>query len=140
MFGGGQVELELTEPEEMEEMGIDVRAQLPGKALQDLVALSGGERAMTTLCLLFAMLKVKPAPFCILDELDAPLDESNVEKFGLLLQEFADNSQFIVITHNYGTLESVDRLYGVTMQEEGVSTVYSLALDGIREQDAAQVA
>ena len=140
VFGGGQVELELTEPEEMEEMGIDVRAQLPGKALQDLVALSGGERAMTTLCLLFAMLKVKPAPFCILDELDAPLDESNVEKFGLLLQEFADNSQFIVITHNYGTLESVDRLYGVTMQEEGVSTVYSLALDGVREQDVAQIA
>ena len=129
IFGGGSARLVLTDPTNILETGIDVRIQLPGKAEQDLLLLSGGERALTALSLLLSMLRVKPSPFCVLDEVDAPLDESNVGKFAELLREFAQQSQFIVVTHNKGTMEAADALYGVTMEKAGVSKLVSVRLE-----------
>ncbi|HID06254.1 MAG TPA: hypothetical protein EYP10_03810, partial [Armatimonadetes bacterium] len=136
MFGGGEVHLVVTNPEDVLHSGVEIRVRLPDKAEQDILALSGGERAMTAICLIFAMLKVRPVPFCILDEVDAALDEANINKFANLLRDYSARSQFIVITHNYGTLEAVDRIYGVTMAEEGVSQVLSLSLDQVRLTEA----
>lgn len=129
IFGGGEVQLTLTNSEDIAHAGVEVRVRPPGKAVHDLLALSGGERAMTAICLLFAMLGVRPVPFCVLDEVDAALDDTNVGKFVELLREFSKRSQFIVITHNQGTLEVSDRLYGVTMSDDGVSKVFSLSLE-----------
>lgn len=129
VFDGGSARLLLTDPTNVLETGIDIRVRPPGKVEQDLRLLSGGERALTALTLLLAMLRVKPSPFCVLDEIDAPLDETNVGKFIELLREFARHSQFILITHNKATMEVADVLYGVTMQKAGVSKLISLRLE-----------
>ncbi len=126
LFGGGTTELALTDPADLLETGIDVFAQPPGKKRQSLSLLSGGERALTAAALLFAFLEVKPSPFCVLDEVDAPLDGANVERFADLLREFGTRSQMIIITHNATTMEAAPLWYGVTMPEPGVSRVLSL--------------
>jgi chromosome segregation protein len=128
VFGGGEAHIHLT-GDDFTESGVEVKVRLPGKATQNLMSLSGGEKAMTAICLLFAMLSVRPVPFCILDEVDAALDDVNISKFADMLRQFSKGSQFIVITHNYGTLEAVDHIYGVTMGDDGVSRVFSLSLE-----------
>ncbi|OUM88401.1 MAG: chromosome segregation protein SMC [Bacillus thermozeamaize] len=137
MFGGGKADLLLTEPDDLLNTGVDILVQPPGKRMQNLNLLSGGERALTAIVLLFAMLRTRPVPFCILDEVDAALDESNVSRFAQQLRHFSRESQFLVITHRQGTMEEADVLYGVAMQEAGVSEVFSLSLS---EAAAAQVA
>ena len=128
-FGGGRAELVVVEPEEEGgDAGVDVRAQPPGKRISSLAMLSGGERALTSVALLFALLAVNPAPVCVLDEVDAALDEANVERFVETLRELCDRSQFIVITHNRGTIEVADTIYGVSMGDDSVSRVLSLRL------------
>jgi len=126
MFGGGRADLKLTEGEDVLEAGIDIVARPPGKQLQSISLLSGGEQTMTAVALLFSIYQVKPSPFCVLDELDAPLDESNINRFTAVLKRFLDHSQFVVITHNKRTISMADVLYGVTMQERGVSKIVSV--------------
>jgi chromosome segregation protein len=116
----------LTDPDDILETGIEILAQPPGKKRQSLSLLSGGERALTAAALLFAFLRVKPAPFCVLDEVDAPLDGANVEKFADLLRDFGRGSQFIIITHNVTTMEAAPLWYGITMQEPGISRGLSM--------------
>jgi chromosome segregation protein len=128
LFNGGHAELVLSDAENVLESGVDVSVTVPGKKTRDLLQLSGGERALTASAILFAMLKVKPSPFVILDEVDAPLDDSNVGRYGDLLREFAQESQFVIITHNKGTMEAADTLYGVTMAEAGVSRLLGVKL------------
>ncbi|MFN3649541.1 MAG: chromosome segregation protein SMC [Armatimonadota bacterium] len=128
LFGGGTTELRLTDPADVLETGIDVIVQPPGKKQQNLLLLSGGERALTAGAMIFALMKVRPSPFCVMDEVDAPLDESNVGRFTSILKEFAHRTQFILVTHNRGTMEAADTLYGVTMEERGVSKVLSCSL------------
>ena len=125
LFGGGRARLTLTAPDDILETGVDIEVELPGKRRQNLSLLSGGERSLTAAALLFAFLKVKPSPFCVLDEVDAALDGSNVDKFADMLRQFATRSQVIVVTHNAATMEHADVWYGVTMQEPGVSKVLS---------------
>src|SRR5204863_3065063 len=137
LFGGGETELRLTDPQDPLESGIDVIVQVPGKKQQNLLLLSGGERALTAAAMLFALLKIRPSPFCVLDEVDAPLDEANIGRFSEVLREFAERSQFIIVTHNRGTMEASDTLYGVTMEELGVSKLVSVRLDGLAEERAA---
>ncbi|QNQ82101.1 chromosome segregation protein SMC [Lactobacillus sp. PV012] len=134
MFGGGNARLMLTQPDNLLETGIEIIAQPPGKKLQNLSLLSGGERALTAITLLFAMLQVNPVPFCILDEVEAALDEANVSRFAEFLNEYDFATQFIVITHRRGTMQKADNLYGVTMQESGVSQVLSVSLSELREE------
>lgn len=133
LFGGGNAELVLTDPTNYLETGIEIVARPPGKKLKTLGLLSGGERALTAIALLFAILKARPVPFVILDEVDAALDEANVERFGAYLNSFSDESQFIVISHRKGTMEQADALYGVTMQELGVSRLVSVRLEDADE-------
>jgi chromosome segregation protein len=129
LFGGGRADLILSEPDNLLDTGVDIVAQPPGKKLQNLQLLSGGERALTALALLFAILQVKPVPFCVLDEVEAALDEANVSRFASYLREFSDDTQFIVVTHRKGTMEEADVLYGVTMEEGGVSKLVSVRLE-----------
>jgi chromosome segregation protein len=129
LFGGGYAELVLTDPEDYLETGIDIIARPPGKKLKTLELLSGGERALTAIALLFAILRSRPVPFVILDEVDAALDEANVERFASYLKSFSKESQFVVISHRKGTMEEADALYGVTMQESGVSRFVSVRLE-----------
>ena len=129
LFGGGFARLELTDPEDLSATGVEIVARPPGKKAQALAMLSGGERALTAVALLFAMLAVRPVPFCVLDEVDAALDEANIGRFADALQELAGQIQFIVITHNRGTIEAADALYGVTVGDDSVSRVISLRLD-----------
>lgn len=129
LFGGGRADLILSEPDRLLETGIEIVAQPPGKKLQNLQLLSGGERALTAMALLFAILHIKPVPFCVLDEVEAALDEANVARFAEYLREFAGQTQFIVVTHRKGTMEAADVLYGVTMEEGGVSKLVSVRLD-----------
>jgi len=126
MFGGGQAHLRLADESNVLESGIDIVAQPPGKNLQQMSLLSGGERALTAIALLFAILRMKPSPFCVLDEIEAALDDANVKRFANYLRNFAHDVQFIVITHRKGTMEGADVLYGVTMQEQGVSKLVSV--------------
>ena len=126
VFGGGKADLILTDENDVLESGIDIVARPPGKQLQTISLLSGGEQTMTAVALLFSIYQVKPSPFCVLDELDAPLDESNINRFIRVLQRFVENSQFIVITHNKRTIGMADVLYGVTMEEHGVSKIVSV--------------
>ena len=128
LFGGGQAELRLTDPDDALNCGIEIIAQPPGKKLQLLSLLSGGERALTAIAILFAMLKLKPTPFCILDEIEAALDEANIGYFADYLSEYAKTTQFVVVTHRKGTMERCDALYGVAMQEKGVSCMVSVNL------------
>lgn len=128
LFGGGKGTLELLEEEDILEAGIRIIAQPPGKKLQNMMQLSGGEKALTAISLLFAIQNLKPSPFCLLDEIEAALDDSNVGRFAKYLHKLTKNTQFIVITHRRGTMEQVDRLYGITMQEKGVSTLVSVNL------------
>jgi chromosome segregation protein len=129
LFGGGRADLILVEPDKPLETGIDIVAQPPGKKLQNLQLLSGGERALTAMALLFAILHVKPVPFCVLDEVEAALDEANVTRFAQYLREFSEQTQFIVVTHRKGTMEEADVLYGVTMEQDGVSKLVSVRLE-----------
>lgn len=129
LFGGGRADLVLTDVDNLLLTGVDIVAQPPGKKLQNLGLLSGGERALTAIALLFAILQVRPVPFCVLDEVEAALDEANVARFAKFLKYFSEQTQFIVITHRKGTMEECDVLYGVTMQEYGVSTLVSVRLD-----------
>lgn len=135
MFGGGRAELQLTDPDNLLETGIEIIAQPPGKKLSRLSLLSGGERALTAISLLFAIIQVRPIPFCILDEVESALDDANVARFGAYLKHFNTDTQFIVITHRKGTMEEADRLYGVTMQEKGVSKLVSVSLEEAEEME-----
>ncbi len=129
LFGGGRADLQLSDVTNLLETGIEIVAQPPGKKLQYLALLSGGEKALTAIALLFAIIKVKPVPFCVLDEVEAALDDANVNRFAEYLQEFSKQTQFIVITHRKGTMEGADVLYGITMQESGISRLVSVRLD-----------
>ena len=128
LFGGGKGTLELQEDEDILEAGIRIIAQPPGKKLQNMMQLSGGEKALTAIALLFAIQNLKPSPFCLLDEIEAALDDNNVDRFAQYLHKLTENTQFIVITHRRGTMTAADRLYGITMQEKGVSTLVSVSL------------
>lgn len=128
LFGGGHGALILQEDEDILEAGIQIISQPPGKKLQNMMQLSGGEKALTAIALLFAIQNLKPSPFCLLDEIEAALDDSNVDRFAKYLHKLTKNTQFIVITHRRGTMVSSDRLYGITMQEKGVSTLVSVNL------------
>ena len=128
LFGGGRGTLELMEDEDVLEAGIRIISQPPGKKLQNMMQLSGGEKALTAIALLFAIQNLKPSPFCLLDEIEAALDDSNVTRFATYLHKLTRNTQFIVITHRRGTMNAADRLYGITMQEKGVSTLVSVSL------------
>ncbi|PZE22485.1 chromosome segregation protein SMC [Paenibacillus xerothermodurans] len=136
LFGGGRADLILSEPDSLLDTGIEIVAQPPGKKLQNLQLLSGGERALTAIALLFSIIRVKPVPFCVLDEVEAALDEANVTRFAEYLREFSQQTQFIVVTHRKGTMEEADVLYGVTMEEGGVSKLVSVRL----EEDEAFIA
>ena len=129
LFGGGRAGLVLIDQENEPESGIDIIAQPPGKRLQNVQLLSGGEKALTAMALMFAIFKYRPSPFCLLDEIDAPLDDANIGRFVEMLQGMQDHTQFILITHNRKTMEIANRLYGVTMEEPGVSKLISLQLN-----------
>jgi chromosome segregation protein len=129
LVGGGQARLHLTDEEDLLETGVEIHVQPPGKRMQNLTLLSGGEKAMTAIALIFALFRVKPSPFCLLDEVDAPLDEGNGARFNDMLREMSALSQFIVITHNKKTMEAVDTLYGVTMPDPGVSRLVTVRIN-----------
>ena len=133
LFGGGHAEIELTDPDDPLNCGIEVNAQPPGKKLQLLSLLSGGERALTAIAILFAMLKLKPTPFCILDEIEAALDDANIGYYADFLKEFSKDTQFIVVTHRKGTMERCNSLYGVAMEEQGVSRMVSVSLQDYQD-------
>jgi chromosome segregation protein len=136
LFGGGEAQLSLTDPEDLTATGVEITARPPGKRRQPLAMLSGGERALTAVALLMAMLEVRPVPFCVLDEVDAALDEANIGRFSSALRSLAREIQFIVITHNRGTIEAADALYGVTVGDDAVSRVLSLRLADLPEEAA----
>jgi chromosome segregation protein len=133
LFGGGSARLLLTDPEDLSLTGIDIEARLPGRREQGLSLLSGGERSLTAVALVFALLRVSPTPFCILDEVDAMLDEANVGRFRDLLRELSQTTQFIIITHNRNTVQVADVIYGVTMGKDSTSQTVSLKLDEVEE-------
>jgi len=135
LFRGGEADVVLTDEHNLLESGIDIVAQPPGKKLQNIALLSGGERALTAIALLFAFFMVKPSPFCLLDEVDAPLDEANVRRFLEMVKSFAQKTQFIVITHNKRTMEMADVLYGVTMAELGISSLISVKLENTKPEE-----
>ena len=134
LFGGGKAELSLTDPEDILHSGIEMKVQPPGKVILNMDALSGGEKSLVATALLFAILKVTPSPFCVLDEIEAALDDVNVDRYAQYLRRMSDRTQFIVITHRRGTMEEADVLYGVTMQEEGVSKLLELRVSEVEEK------
>ncbi len=140
LFTGGEADLWLTDPEDPLESPIEIHASPGGKKTQRIDLLSGGERALTALSLLFGIYLVKPSPFCVLDEVDAPLDESNITRFIRLLQDFKAQTQFVVITHNPRTIEAADWIYGVTMEEPGVSSIVGVQLGGSVETAGSSAA
>jgi chromosome segregation protein len=129
LFGGGKAELKLEDEANVLECGIEIIVQPPGKKLQNMSLLSGGERAFTAIALLFAILKINPAPFCVLDEIEAALDDVNVYRFAEYLKKFNKDTQFLVITHRKGTMEAADTVYGITMEEKGISKLLSLNMN-----------
>ena len=131
LFGNGEAELKLTEPDNLLSSGVEIYIQPPGKRLQHMGLLSGGEKALTAMTLLFAIFLQKPTPFCFLDEVDAPLDDANVERYSGMVRALSDKTQFILITHNHNTMSIADSLYGVTMQEYGVSSLLSVRLEQV---------
>jgi chromosome segregation protein len=133
LFGGGSARLVLTDPEDMTNTGIDIEARLPGRREQGLSLLSGGERSLTATSLVFSLLKVSPTPFCVLDEVDAMLDEANVGRFRELLRELSKQTQFVIVTHNRNTVQVADVIYGVTMGRDSASQVISLKLDEVSD-------
>ena len=135
LFGGGTAKLQLQDEKDVLNCGIDIVAQPPGKKLQLLSLLSGGERALTAIAILFAMLEIRPSPFCILDEIEAALDEANVANFADYLKQYSNDTQFIVVTHRKGTMERCDALYGVAMEEKGVSRMVSVQLSDIEQME-----
>ena len=134
MFGGGKGELVLEEPDEPLSCGIEIKVQPPGKQVKTITLLSGGEKAFVAIALYFAILKVRPTPFCLLDEIDAALDDRNVERFASYLRNFSSKTQFLIITHRRGTMEAADVLYGVTMVEQGVSRILHLDLNQMQAE------
>lgn len=126
LFGGGMANLRLTDTDNVLESGIEIEVQPPGKKLQNMMLLSGGEKAFTAIALLFSILHLKPVSFCVLDEIEASLDDANVVRFAEYLKKLSDKTQFIVITHRKGTMEVSDIIYGITMQEKGISKVVSM--------------
>ena len=135
LFGGGNAELQLTEADDPLDAGLEIMASPPGKRLQSLSLLSGGEQALTALAIIFAVFLTNPAPICVLDEVDAPLDDANVGRYARMVREMSEKVQFVFITHNKITMEAADQLMGVTMQEPGVSRL--VTVDG---EEAAQLA
>lgn len=133
LFGGGAGKLTLTEPDNVLESGIEIEVQPPGKKLQNMMALSGGEKALSAIALLFAVLEVRPTPFCILDEVEAALDDNNVYRFADYIKKYSEKTQFIVVTHRRGTMESADIMYGITMQEKGVSKLLKLKFEDLED-------
>ena len=131
MFGGGKAYLKLNDETNVLESSIEIIAQPPGKSLQNMLLLSGGERALTAIAILFSILKMKPSPFCILDEIEAALDDANVKRFADYLKKFTKTTQFLVITHRKGTMEAADTVYGVTMEENGISKLLSIKLSEV---------
>ena len=127
LFGGGNAGLSLTDPDDLLESGIEIEAAPPGKVIKDLTALSGGEKALVAICIYFAILAVNPSPFCVLDEIEAALDDANIGRYAKYLRRISPRTQFIVITHRRGTMEEADVLYGVTMQEDGISKILRLS-------------
>jgi chromosome segregation protein len=136
LFDGGQARLELTDPDDLTHTGVEIAAQPPGKRLQSLASLSGGERTLTAVALIFSILKVSPTPFCILDEVDAMLDAANVGRFRAMLESLTEHTQFVLITHNRGTISAADTVYGVSMGADSVSQVYSIRMDGEKIREA----
>jgi chromosome segregation protein len=134
LFGGGSARLSLTDPENLVETGIEIETRLPGRREQSLALLSGGERSLTAVALVFALLKVSPTPLCVMDEVDAMLDEANVGRFRDLLVELSRDTQFIIITHNRNTVQAADVIYGVTMGRDSASQVISLRLDQVTDE------
>ena len=134
LFGGGKATLELENPADVLGCGIEIRVQPPGKALKIISLLSGGEKAFVAIALYFAILKVRPTPFCVMDEIEAALDDANVTRFARYLRMMSDRTQFIVITHRRGTMEEADILYGVTMQEQGVSRILTINLNDAEKE------
>jgi chromosome segregation protein len=137
LFGGGSARLSLTDPEDLTHSGIDIEAKLPGRRMQSLAMLSGGERSLTASALVFALLKVSPTPFCVLDEVDAMLDESNVQRFVDMLSELSKETQFILITHNRLTVQAAQVVYGVSMGGDSASKTISMKLDEVEKEMVA---
>ena len=129
LFGGGRADLELEDKNDILNCGIEIKVQPPGKSLKTITLLSGGEKAFVAIALYFAVLKVRPAPFVVMDEIEAALDEANVQRFAEYMRRMTDGTQMVVITHRRGTMEEADILYGVTMQEQGVSRVLDIDLE-----------
>jgi chromosome segregation protein len=129
LFGGGNAKLILTDETNYLQSGIEIVAEPPGKKLQNLTLFSGGEKALTAIAILFSILKFRPIPFCLLDEIEAALDDSNVVRFANYLRNYSDNTQFIVITHRKHTMEIADILYGITMEQKGISKIVSVKLE-----------
>jgi chromosome segregation protein len=136
LFGGGQARLELSEPDDLAQTGVEIVAQPPGKRLQALASLSGGERTLTAVALIFSILTVSPPPFCFLDEVDAMLDEANVGRFRTMLESLTEHTQIVIITHNRGTVSAADTVYGVSMGADSVSQVVSIRMDGDKIREA----
>ena len=139
LFGGGKARLELEDPEDILNCGIEIKVQPPGKSLKTITLLSGGEKAFVAIALYFAVLRVRPAPFVIMDEIESALDEANVQKFAKYMRKMTGKTQMIVISHRRGTMEEADVLYGVTMQEQGVSKVIDIDLDTAERAVTAQL-
>jgi len=138
LFNGGAAEVKLTEPETPMDSGVDIAAQPPGKKLQSLTLLSGGEKSLTSLAFLFALFRYKPTPFCLLDEVDAALDEVNLARFLELMKKLKTETQFIIVTHNYKTMEVADYIYGTTMSEPNITSIYSVKLEKKEEAGPAK--
>ncbi len=134
LFGGGNAEMRLTDEDNLAESGIDIVASPPGKKLQSVLLLSGGEKSLTAMALLMAIFRYQPSPFCVLDEVDAPLDEPNIMRLTRLIKDMSQQTQFVVITHAKRTMEAAQALYGVTMQEPGVSKLVSVRFEPSEQQ------